>query len=88
MTGYRLTEMHNLLFSTTNIKIIVQRCSFMKERGHKLELITREKNTNKRRITKKVSLKIKIMRVEKWECAEISIWSYSYRNQSIIMQID
>lgn len=60
----------------------------MKERGHKLELITREKNTNKRRITKKVSLKIKIMRVEKWECAEISIWSYSYRNQSIIMQID
>ena len=70
MTGYRLTEMRNLLFSTTNIKIIVQKCSFMKGRGHKLELITTEKNTSKRRITKNVSLKIKITRVEKWECVE------------------
>ena len=70
MTGYRLTEMRNLLFSTTNIKIIVQKCSFMKGRGHKLELITTEKNTSKRRITKNVSLKIQITRVEKWECVE------------------
>ena len=45
MTGYRLTEMHNLLFSTTNIKIIVQKCSFMKERGHKLELQDRKTQT-------------------------------------------
>ena len=42
MTGYRLTEMRNLLFSTTNIKIIVQKCSFMKGRKHELEL-TRSK---------------------------------------------
>ena len=50
MTDYRLTEMHNLLFSTTNVKIILQKCSFMKVKRHELELITRVKNTNKREL--------------------------------------
>ena len=54
MTDYRLTEMHNLLFSTTNVKIILQKFSFMKVKGHELELATRVKNTNKKRIPNKL----------------------------------
>ena len=53
MTDYRLTEMHNLLFSTTNVKIILQKFSFMKVKGHELELVTKVKNTNKKRIPNK-----------------------------------